>query len=223
MLLTQIFTVLKDRPTYLWQYMRGTLHFLRCKALSPLFLNKKKVLLGSNVRFQSLTNFLAASPESSISVGADSVIYEHARLEAYGSGNISVGASSILGDTRIVSRAKITLGARTLTSWNVMIQDFDPHPLSQELRAQQVEKMAQDFFPRWTGKTSLTAINWQAPTQEIWMGDDVWLGAQSIILKGTRIGSGSIVAAGSVVTGGDFPERSLIAGNPARWIKELPL
>lgn len=222
MLLKQIFTVLRDRPTYLWQYMRGTFHFLRCRALSSLFLNKQKIQLGSNVRFQSLANFLAASPEASIKIADHCVIYEHARLEAHGAGQITLGPSSILGDIRIVSRSKITLGARTLSSWNVMIQDFDPHPVSHSLRAQQVEKMAQDFFPRWSPRQNLPTPDWQAPAQEIWIGDDVWLGAQSIVLKGTKIGSGSIVAAGSVVTGGEFPERSLIAGNPARRVKELP-
>jgi maltose O-acetyltransferase len=49
--------------------------------------------------------------------------------------------------------------------------------------------------------------------------DDVWLGANVIILPGRRIGKGSIVAAGAVVAS-DVPPYSVVAGNPARVIKQ---
>lgn len=48
--------------------------------------------------------------------------------------------------------------------------------------------------------------------------DNVWIGANSIILKGVTVGEGSIVASGSVVTK-DVPEYSIVAGVPARVIK----
>ena len=54
----------------------------------------------------------------------------------------------------------------------------------------------------------------------ITIGDDVWIGCNSIILKGVKIGNGSIVAAGSVVTK-SVPPFSLVAGNPAKIVKEL--
>lgn len=215
--------VLRDRPVYLWQYLRGYLLFSICRALRPIALNAR-VSLEKNVRFQSIANFLAASETAHIRVGEDSVVYERARLEAHGEGHIVVGSSSILGDVRIVARKKVTLGDRALVSWNVLIQDFDAHPTSASLRGQQVEKMTQEFFPHWGEKPGIkqvSELNWSFSPQEIWIGDDVWLGAGSIVLKGSHIGSGSIVAAGAVVSGGTFPERSLIAGNPARWIKEL--
>lgn len=50
------------------------------------------------------------------------------------------------------------------------------------------------------------------------IGDDVWIGAKSILLPGVNIGSHSIVGAGSVVTK-SFPEFSVIAGNPAKLIR----
>jgi maltose O-acetyltransferase len=49
--------------------------------------------------------------------------------------------------------------------------------------------------------------------------DDVWLGANVTVLPGRRIGTGSIVAAGAVVSS-DVPPGSVVAGNPARVIKE---
>lgn len=48
--------------------------------------------------------------------------------------------------------------------------------------------------------------------------DEVWLGANSIILSGVTIGKGAIVAAGSVVTK-DVPPYTIVGGNPAKFIK----
>lgn len=50
------------------------------------------------------------------------------------------------------------------------------------------------------------------------IGDDVWIGARTIILPGITIGNGAIVGAGSVVTH-DVPAFAICAGNPARVIK----
>ncbi len=217
----KIAIVLRDRPTYLLQYARGTVLFYLARFLGFFFINRKRIQLGENVRFQSIKNFLASSYEAKILVGAQSIIYENARIEAHGHAQIQIGESSILGDVRILSRAKIIIGKRLLTSWNVMLQDYDPHPTSQKLRARQVDKMSADFYPHFGPRKDVAPIEWSPPSEEIRIGDDVWLGANCIILKGTRIGSGSIVAAAAVVTGGSFPERSLIAGNPARLVKEL--
>jgi maltose O-acetyltransferase len=49
--------------------------------------------------------------------------------------------------------------------------------------------------------------------------DDVWLGANVTVLPGRRIGTGSIVAAGAVVAS-DVPPYSVVAGNPAKVIKQ---
>ncbi|MFV0397065.1 MAG: acyltransferase [Bacteroidales bacterium] len=51
------------------------------------------------------------------------------------------------------------------------------------------------------------------------IGDDVWIGRQSIINQGRVIYKGTIIAAGSVVTR-DFPEYSIIGGNPAKLIRK---
>lgn len=50
--------------------------------------------------------------------------------------------------------------------------------------------------------------------------DDVWIGANVVILRGTRVGRGSVVAAGAVVTG-TIPPGQLWGGVPARMIREL--
>lgn len=50
--------------------------------------------------------------------------------------------------------------------------------------------------------------------------DRVWVGINATILPGVRIGYGAIVGANSVVTK-DVPPMTVVAGNPARIIKEL--
>ena len=54
--------------------------------------------------------------------------------------------------------------------------------------------------------------------QGISVEDDVWIGAQAIVLDGVHIGAHSIVAAGAVVTK-DVPEYTIVGGNPARILK----
>lgn len=51
------------------------------------------------------------------------------------------------------------------------------------------------------------------------IGQNCFVGARSIILPGVRIGDGSVVGAGSVVVT-DVPARCVVAGNPARIIRE---
>lgn len=49
--------------------------------------------------------------------------------------------------------------------------------------------------------------------------DHVWIGARAIISPGVRIGEGAVIGAGSVVTR-DVQPYTIVAGNPARFIKE---
>lgn len=51
------------------------------------------------------------------------------------------------------------------------------------------------------------------------IGDDVWIGVNSIIFSGIEIGRGCVIAGGSVVTK-SFPPYSVVGGNPARLIKK---
>ena len=57
-------------------------------------------------------------------------------------------------------------------------------------------------------------------TNPVTIGDDIWIGANAVILPGVTIGNHSVIAAGAVVTK-DVPPYTLVAGVPAKIIKTL--
>ncbi len=59
-----------------------------------------------------------------------------------------------------------------------------------------------------------------AKGEPVTIGDDVWIGGNCTILPGVTIGSNVVVAAGAVVTK-DVPDNCVVAGVPARVVKEL--
>jgi maltose O-acetyltransferase len=60
---------------------------------------------------------------------------------------------------------------------------------------------------------------WEA-AKSIVIGDNVWIGGGAILLPGVRIGKNGVVGAGAVVTW-NVPENTVVAGNPARVIREV--
>ena len=57
-------------------------------------------------------------------------------------------------------------------------------------------------------------------TNPVTIEDDIWIGANAVILPGVTIGHHSVVAAGAVVTK-DVPPHSLAAGVPAKIMKQI--
>lgn len=55
---------------------------------------------------------------------------------------------------------------------------------------------------------------------DIWVGDHVWVGQQVIVLKGASIGNESVIGTRALVTGKKFQQGAIIAGVPAKVIKE---
>jgi maltose O-acetyltransferase len=51
------------------------------------------------------------------------------------------------------------------------------------------------------------------------IGDDVWIGANVVVLPGVTVGDHAILAAGAIVTR-DVPAWAIVGGNPARFIKD---
>jgi maltose O-acetyltransferase len=62
---------------------------------------------------------------------------------------------------------------------------------------------------------------WLESAKPITIGSDVWVGGGAILCPGVTIGDRSVIGAGSVVTR-DVPSDVIVAGNPARVLRELP-
>ena len=219
----KVFRVVTSRPTQFWMNARGYLLFCLTRLAGYLFMTESSgISLGKNVRVQRLRCLSAERPHGRIGIGSHSVIYENAQLAAYGNGSIQLGENSIVGDVRIYCRERITIGKRAVFSWNVFIQDFHPHPLDPDKRGKQLESMTLGFMPAFDGhKAKSLPVDWVFPTEPVELGDDIWFGANCTVLPGARVGSGSIIAAGAVVVKGEYPPRSVLAGNPARVVKTL--
>ena len=117
---------------------------------------------------------------------------------------ISVGAEGILeignnfeisAESSIVAFKKIVIGNDCLISWDVLILDTDFHKIL-------------DF--------NNNILN--AP-KEIVLGNKVWVGARSLILKGSNIPSNAIIAAASVVNNILPTENTIYGGSPAKFLK----
>jgi phosphonate metabolism protein (transferase hexapeptide repeat family) len=75
---------------------------------------------------------------------------------------------------------------------------------------------ASAYFPGETDDSDFFAWRRQ---HHIGIGHDVWIGHGAIVLPGRNIGTGAVVAAGAVVTK-DVPDYAIVAGNPARMIRQ---
>jgi acetyltransferase-like isoleucine patch superfamily enzyme len=146
----------------------------------------------------------------SIVVGAHTHI--RGQLFTFGhGGQISMGEYCYLGEnSKIWSGAEIKIGDRVLIGHNSSIFDSDTHPLNpRERHAQYVEIIT-------TGHPAHIDLR----DEPVSIEDDVWIGCNVVVLKGVTIGKGAVVGAGSIVTK-DVPSYVIVAGNPARIVREL--
>jgi acetyltransferase-like isoleucine patch superfamily enzyme len=145
-----------------------------------------------------------------IKVGGHSFVAGELLTFAHG-GRIEIGQWCFIGEgARIWSADRVSIGDRVLISHNVNIFDSLTHPLDARLRHEHFRAIMLHGHPH--------AIDLGERPVEI--GDDVWIGANSCILRGVTIGAGAIVGACSVVTQ-DVPAGCVFAGNPARLVKML--
>jgi len=128
-------------------------------------------------------------------------LWQRTILVARYGGKIEIGDNFGISGSTIYSFESIKIGKNATIGANCKIIDNDFHPLDAEKRRLGLNK---EFTRR----------------SPIEIGDNCFIGMNSIILKGTTIGNNVIVGAGSVVQG-KFPDNCIIAGNPARIIRKI--
>lgn len=163
----------------------------KCR-LSAVVHSRAKFRLGAEI-----TNILG--DREAIRIGERTVIAGQLQTFGHG-GRIEIGDWCYVGPgSRIWSSASVTIGHRVLISHNVNVHDTNSHPVDAAARHSHFVDIVERGHPRHID--SIVA----AP---VVIGDDVWIGFNSVVLKGVTIGRGAIIAAGSIVTR-DVPEGAL--------------
>ncbi|HUS51554.1 MAG TPA: acyltransferase [Candidatus Paceibacterota bacterium] len=158
-----------------------------------------KIELNGNLTMCANTMLLGGNERSAIlrmdehsilKVNGDFSVFYGGDIIIFHDAILEVGKGFINSDVKIRCFKHIKIGQGTIIAHDVTIIDTDAHKIGDK-----------------------------PPTQEIIIGDHVWIGMKATILKGVHIGNGAMIAAGAVVTR-DIPANCLAAGVPARVIKE---
>ena len=163
-----------------------------------------------NVHASSRFNYAALTKKKGcrVQVGEKSMIMGSIIFDRDG-GTVTIGARVFMSGS-IVCAEKVELGDDVLVAWNVTIVDHDSHSLAFSGRSR-------DVLDWRDGKKDWTHV----AIRPVTIGNKAWIGFDSIVLKGVIIGEGAVIGAGSVVTR-DVPPWTIVAGNPARAIREIP-
>ena len=178
--------------------------------LPRLFLRVNRVNYGKNLKLIGWP-FVFRYPHAQIELGEKVRInsnfwsnllglYQRTIIVAKGKGKIKIGNNVGISGASIYAIGRIEIGNKSLIGANVKIIDNDFHPVDPEDR--------------------LEHDNSKIAHAPVIIGDNVFIGMNSIILKGTVIGNNCVIGAGSVVHG-KFEDNCVIAGNPAKVIKFL--
>ena len=115
--------------------------------------------------------------------------------------DITIGDNVGISQTALISHCSITIGDNVKIGGGTSIYTTDFHSLDPIIRASDEDQKYRRCAP-------------------VVIGDNVFIGAKCIILKGVTIGENSIIGAGSVVTK-NVPANQIWAGNPAKFIRNI--
>jgi acetyltransferase-like isoleucine patch superfamily enzyme len=152
-----------------------------------------------------------ARAEHAVQIERFAHIYSYAIFDIGERGTVRIGPYAMLNGARLVCESRIEIGAHAAISWNVVLMDSYRLPIDPARRRALIEHA--------TGPVH-ALLDPALPARPIRLHDNVWLGFDVCVLPGVTIGEGSVVGARSVVCS-DVPAYTVVAGNPARPIREL--
>jgi galactoside O-acetyltransferase len=180
---------------------------------------KKYLKTGDSILQQNFSIDVFTNPEPRIYVnaGKDNMLDCQILFES-GKGEVIIGDNVYIGNSKIICRSKVEFGNNIFVAWGVYFYDHDSHSLDYRVRQKDIRQQLEDHR---NGDIFIKNKDWAVVnTAPIRIGDNAWIGMNSLILKGVTIGEGSIVGAGSVVTKNVEPW-TIVAGNPAKVVKTL--
>jgi len=155
--------------------------------------------IDASARISPLADLETSQRGSRLVIGAGAMIDAFVKLKfAGGSGDVIIGAKSYINSgTVLYSGNGIRIGRDVLVAANCTFA-----PTNHTFADRQIPIREQGFLPSRGG---------------ILVEDDVWIGANCVLLDGAIIRQGAIIAAGSVVRG-EVPAFAIFAGNPGKII-----
>lgn len=148
-------------------------------------------------------------PSGVVRIGDNCLVAGMLVVEAAES-RITIGNNVFIGGGALLDCLdRITIGDDVLISYQVIIMDSDNHSLRASERVGDLKRWREQAYDWTRVKRAPVTIHSRA-----------WVGARAIITKGVVIGEGAVVATGAVVTR-DVPSYTVVAGNPARVVREL--
>ena len=152
-----------------------------------------------------------------IKIGEDSIINGDFVFEIK-EGNIHIGDRTFIGGGVFICIDEIEIGNDVMFSWGCTVADNNSHSHIWSERKDDVLSWKKGIDENRIGAYK----DWRnVKRSKVKVKDKAWIGFNSIVLKGVTIGEGAIVGAGSVVTK-DVPDWTIVAGNPAKIIREIP-
>ncbi|WP_282049058.1 acyltransferase [Maribacter aquivivus] len=197
-------------------YLFKIIKYLRSRILTPFdyFMTSLK-FYSNGIQYSSIKTF--GVPIVNVSIGGKVNIGDNFRMNndhfsnpigrfnpcsliVGENGNLEIGDNVGMSGVTIVCHNKIKIGSNVNLGGNVVVYDTDFHSLNKNDRLNREN----DFE--------------NTKTRPVLIGDNVFIGGHSTILKGVKIGKNAIIGACSVVTK-DIPENQIWAGNPAKFIR----
>jgi acetyltransferase-like isoleucine patch superfamily enzyme len=156
-------------------------------------------------------DFFRSRVPGGVTYGRGSSTYLGTMFDVGPRGRVTLGQYALVHGARIICDAEIHIGDYALISWNVVLMDTYRVPLNPGERRKELE-----VLPTRSKRLACADV----AARPVRIGNNVWIGFDACILPGVNIGEGSVVGAKSVVTQ-DVPPLSVVAGNPARVIRQL--
>ncbi len=159
-----------------------------------LFMNPLKHKKGKNSRICRHTR-MDVMPFNNFCLGDNSTIEDFCTVNN-GVGDVLIGDRTRIGMSNVII-GPVTIGNDVMLAQNIVLSGLNH------------------------GYEDISIVPHNQPVTKkiIVVEDEVWVGANSIIVAGVRIGKHSVIAGGSVVTK-DVPRYTVVAGNPARVVKQ---
>jgi acetyltransferase-like isoleucine patch superfamily enzyme len=186
--------------------VRILINRLRNRAARYLVAKRCNLIVAESAKVNYLG--IRKRPPATLNIGEGS-IFEGAITSDRAGSRVTIGNHTFIGNSTIVTALSVDIGDDVLMSWGCTIVDHDSHGLDWLERKNDVRGFYQGVKDWATVQIKPVKI-----------GDKVWIGFNVIVLKGVTIGEGAVVGAGSVVTR-DIEPYSLVAGNPAKFIRSL--